>query len=63
MKTDVFDADKNQSSRVSSRLSTDLTRLTSESQQVKTEIDPQVTELLADMQEKTKKRSLPKKSK
>ena len=63
MKTDVFDADKNQSSRVSSRFSTDLTRLTSEVEQVKPEIDPQITELLADMQEKTKKRSLPKKSK
>ena len=63
MKTDVFDADKNQSSRVSSIFSTDLPRLTSEAEQVKAEIDLQVTEILADVQEKAKKRGLPKKSK
>lgn len=61
MKTDVFDADKNQSSRVSSRFSVDLPRLTSEAEQVKAELDPQVSELFADMQEKAKKISLPKK--
>lgn len=63
LKTDTFDVDKNQSSRVRSRLSTDLTRLTTEVEQVKPEIDPQVTELLAHIEEKTEKRRLPKKSK
>jgi len=62
MKTDVFDADKNQSSRVTSRFGIGLTRLTSEAEQVKPEIDPQVTELLAHVQEMAKKRRLPKKS-